>query len=130
MAFNGKPVQPYHADAPVSASNPLPVTGSAGSVSVQAAPFRGTLTDRSGTASTTSTQIMAANSSRTYLFIENLDISIDMHVNFTSAATVSSGSVRVPPGASYIMESGFVSTEAVFLRSASGTPLFTAKEGS
>lgn len=127
--FNGKAVEVYTANAPVTPTNPFPVTGGT-TASFPISPFAGTLTDRSGSASVTSTQIMAANSSRKYLFIQNLDDTISIYVNFGATATTGAGSYLIVGGASLSMESSFISTQAVNLRSASGTPAFTAKEGS
>ncbi len=89
----------------------------------------GTLTDRSGTATNTSAQIMAANASRKYLFIQNLG-NAPIYINFTSAATVGSGSLELAQFASFVMDSSFVSTEQVnVIRSGGSNLAFTAKEG-
>lgn len=90
----------------------------------------GTLTDRSGTATTTSTQMMAANASRRYLFIQNVSTTKTIWFNFTTAAVATFPSITLPPGASFVMESSFISTEAIFvINGSAGTTTFSAKEG-
>lgn len=92
---------------------------------------RGSLSDKSGSASTTSAQIVAGNPYRTYFFFQNLDASIIQYINFGSAATAGSGSIKVAAGATFEMRlEGYVSTDAINVISASGTPAYTAKEGS
>lgn len=97
--------------------------------SIQSAPFRGTLTDRSGAGAVTSAQVAAANSSRKYFFIQNLDSGIVIYVNFGAAAT-STNSIKLTAGAAFVMEGNFVSTQAINVIAASGTPAYCAKEGS
>lgn len=90
---------------------------------------QGALTDRSGSASTTSAQVAATNSNRRYFYFQNLDASIAVYLNFGSAATAGSGSIKIPAGGSFAMTMGdFVSTDAINVISASGTPAYTAKE--
>ena len=101
--------------------------------SIQTVPFRGTVTDRSGSTSlsiNTSTQVVAANPTRKYFFIQNLDSTNDIFINLTSAAsTTVTGSIRIPAKAAFVMESGFISTEAINVVSAFASVKFTAKEG-
>lgn len=97
---------------------PLPVSGSFGS-----------LTDRSGSASTSSSQVMASNSSRKYLLFHNLSGSINMWINFGSVATNGAGSIQVGPKDIFIMDGMFISTQALNVIAGSGTPSYTAKEG-
>lgn len=97
----------------------------------QITPVKGTLTDNSGSTSatpSTSTQIMAANSSRKYLLIENLSTTVNIYINFTSAATAGSGSYLLLPGGSIVQETGFVSTEAVTVLSTTASVPYTAKQ--
>jgi hypothetical protein len=89
---------------------------------------KGTLTDRSGTATSASTQIMAANASREYIFIQNTGSKI-IWFNFTTAAVAASPSIQLAAGSVFTMENSFISTEAIFIISASLTSTFTAKEG-
>lgn len=92
-------------------------------------PYQGALTDRSGTATSTSTQIMAANVSRKYIFIQNLG-ALPIYFNFTSTATAGGGSIALTSYASFTMEGTFISTEAInIIRSGSSDLTFTAKEG-
>ncbi len=89
----------------------------------------GTLTDRSGTATSVSTTVMAANASRRFLFIQNLG-NAPIYINFTSAATVGAGSIELSQFASFVMEDSFITTEAVtVIRSGGANLAFTAKEG-
>ncbi len=90
---------------------------------------QGTVTDRSGSAGATSTQIMAANTARRFLFIQNIS-NAPIYFNFTSAASVGSGSIELSQFSSFVMEGSFVSTEAVnIIRSGGSNLAFTAKEG-
>ncbi len=90
---------------------------------------KGAVTDRSGTATSASVQIMAANAARRYLFIQNLG-NAPIYFNFTSAATVGAGSLELSQFASFSMEGSFVSTEAInIIRSGGSNLVFTAKEG-
>ncbi|GAC1503879.1 MAG: hypothetical protein NVS1B10_08970 [Candidatus Saccharimonadales bacterium] len=101
--------------------------------SIQTVPFRGTVTDRSGVTSATpntSTQVVAINASRKYFFIQNLDSTNDIFINLTTAASTTAGtSIRLPAKAAYVMESGFISTEAINVVSATASVSFVAKEG-
>lgn len=90
----------------------------------------GVLTNRSGTTSATaniSTTIIPANPTRKYLIIQNNSGSV-IWINFTNAATESQPSFQLSSGASFTMESGFVSTEAITAISGKASAAFTAKE--
>jgi hypothetical protein len=93
----------------------------------------GTLTDRSGTVATggTSQALAASNASRKYLFIENPPSATEnLFINFTSnASTSAAGSLSLTPGGVFIMESEFVSTEAVTVTAATTSHAYIAKEG-
>jgi hypothetical protein len=94
-------------------------------------PRNGTLTDDSGTTSgtpSTSTQIMASNTSRRYLLIENVSTTATIWINFTSAASATSASYSLLPGGSIVQESGFVSTEAVNVLSTTASVPYVAKQ--
>lgn len=91
--------------------------------------YQGTFTDKSGTATTTSAVVAAANTSRRYFIIQNLSTTIDIYINFTSVATAGGGSIKLAPGSGFEMENGFISTEAINVIAASSTAVFTAKEG-
>jgi hypothetical protein len=99
------------------------VSGSAGSWTLQqvdvnhglpVTPTQGTLTDRSGTITTggTAQQLAAANTSRKYLLIQNTG-NTDLWFNFTTTAVQGQPSFKLSPGASFVMEHSYVSTEAV-----------------
>lgn len=108
----------------VTPANPLPT---------QPIPFSGGLTDRSGTTSNvagTSTQAMAANSSRRYLLVQNpVDAAETLYVNVGApASAVSNNSVELSPGASMIFEAGYVPVGAVFVATATASLPFIAKE--
>lgn len=89
----------------------------------------GTITNRSGTITSggTAQTIMAANSTRLYLFIQNTSDTI-MWCNFTTTAVATQPSFSLIPGASFVMEGTAVSTEAVSCIGATTGKIFTAKE--
>lgn len=92
----------------------------------------GQLTDGSGSTSgtpSTSTQIFAANQNRKYLLIQNLSTTLTIYLNFTSAATASTGSYALGPLGSLVQEASFVSTEIVNVLATSASVNFTAKQG-
>lgn len=91
---------------------------------------RGSLTNRSGTITEggTAQTLAAANSSRKYLFVQNLS-SENLWINFTTAAAQNQPSLRLAPGDSFVMEDLFVSTEAVSIIGATTGSAFAAKEG-
>jgi len=97
--------------------------------SIQAVGFRGSLTDRSGSATTTSSVLAAANSSRKALFVQNLSTTTAIYINFGSAASAGSGSIKIPAEGSFSMTENWIDTQAVSVISASGTVSYTAKEG-
>lgn len=88
----------------------------------------GPLVDKSASASTSTAQVAAQNSGRKYFLFHNTDASIAMHINFGAAATTGGGSIKVAAGATFVMDK-FVSTDAINVIAASGTPAYTAKEG-
>ena len=90
--------------------------------------LKGTVTDRSGSATTSSSQVCAASSTRKYFIIQNLDTTNNLHVNFTSNATTGAGSFKLIPSASYVFEGNYLVTEAINVCSSSGTVAYTAKE--
>lgn len=94
-------------------------------------PSQGTLTDRSGTitAGGTAQQVMAANSSRKYLLIQN-GSDTAMWFNFTTTAVQDSPSFFLAAnGGSFVMEGSYVSTEAISIICATTGKKWTAKEG-
>jgi hypothetical protein len=56
-----------------------------------------TLTDISGTLSTTTKQIAAPNSNRRGFWIQNLDLNNNLYLKFGSTASASYGSILIPP---------------------------------
>lgn len=101
------------------------------SKSVVSAVFQGTLTDHSGTlsAATTSQQVMASNTSRRYLYVQNPSSTDTLWINFTTDATQAEPSIQMLPGGSFVMEGSFVSTEAVNIIGPTAGDAFVAKEG-
>src|SRR5437870_2848819 len=76
-------------------------------------PVRSTLIDRSANvAQNTNTQLMTANTQRTYLYIQNLT-GATMWLNFTSAAAATQPSISISNGAAFVMENNFLCTEAI-----------------
>lgn len=93
-------------------------------LSVRTAPLTGT--DRSVTATTTSAQLMAANTSRTKFFVKN-DSTIDVWINFgaTAVATAGGGNMKIAAGG-YFEFAG--SSSAINIIAASTTAAVTARE--
>jgi hypothetical protein len=117
-------VEIWSDNTPVGASNPMPV-----SVAVSV-PRSGALTDRSGTITTggTSQQVMAANTNRKYLLIQN-ESTGDLWINFGVAAVIAQPSIRLGQWDAFVMEEGFISTQALNVIGATTAQAFTAKEG-
>lgn len=104
-------------------------------------PSTGSVTERSGsvTLGGTSQQMMAANTSRKYLLIQNpsttagqnIATAETLFVRFGStAATVNTGtSFEIVSGASLVMEGSFVSTQAVQVIAATTAHKWLAVEG-
>lgn len=105
-------------------------TGGGGTSPSSNNPYLGALTDRSGTITLggTAQSLMAANLARRYLFVENLSVG-DEWINFTVAAVLSQPSIRLVPGASFVMESSIVSSDALSIIGATTAQAFAAKEG-
>lgn len=97
--------------------------------SVANPPNTGTPTDRSGTmtAGGTAQQVMAANASRVYLFVQNISAE-DMYVRWTGTATAAQGSILLKPNGSVSYDSNFVPTGAVSIISATTGSKYTAIE--
>ena len=109
--------QPVVGGSEVSESNPVPVSGASGA-----------LTDVSGTITTggTSQLLTAAVTARKYLMVQNNSTG-NLGINFTGAATLANPSIVLVPGGSFIMESNFVSNEAVNIIGATTGQAFTSK---
>lgn len=84
-------------------------------------------TDRSGTAGTSSSALMAANAARRNFYIKN-DSTIDIWINpsATATATAGNGNIKVPANGGYF-EQAF-STSAWSVIAASATAAYTARE--
>lgn len=97
---------------------------------VQADPTTTTLTDRSGTITTADTDqvLAAANLTRKYLLVQNLDDGEPLWINFGVAAVATQPSYRIDPGQTFKMEGNVVSSQAVHVISGVTGHLFTAKE--
>lgn len=91
----------------------------------------GNLTDRSGTLTTggTAEQVAAANTTRRYFMIQNLDASEDMWIDFGSTAVADQPSIKLVAGEKFIMDGNFVSTQAVSIIAATTGHKWAAKEG-
>lgn len=95
---------------------------------VTASPFSGPLTDRSGTATTTTAIMMAANPVRQFLMIQT-PTKNGIWVNFGTAATAASPSMFIPGNGVFMMEGSFISSDAINVINAGTTAVYTAKEG-
>lgn len=107
----------------VSDAGEVFITGSSG-------PAAGTLTDGSGTIAVASTSqaVFAANVNRRYIILQNVSAD-DLWFDFDTAAVESQPSFKLIPDASFVMESGFVSTEALNIIGPNAGAEFIAKEG-
>jgi len=101
----------------IADANPVPV---------KAVP--GTLTDRSITATGASQTAAVANTSRQYLFMQNISNG-EIWFNFTTAATTDTPSIKLPKDSSFTMEGLFVSTEALNVIRNTGNGKLVVKEG-
>lgn len=97
--------------------------------SVPVTPTKGTLTDRSGslTLGGTAQTLAASNSSRKYFLFVNQS-SGNMWLNFTTTATQDQPSILIVSNGSLVMESSFVSTEAISVIGATTGQKWSAKE--
>lgn len=102
-------------------------TDIAGQVAV--IPGNGALTDCSGTITVGGTvqSLTGTNANRRYFLFQNLSVT-DLYINFTNNATIGGGSIKVPSNGSFVMENGFVSTEAISVIGATTTQAFTCKQ--
>ena len=88
-------------------------------------------TDFSGTIAqaSTSQQLLPANRNRASFYIQNVDASATLWINYTNAAAASNGSFKLPPGAFLSEDGNFVSTEKINIFSTTQGAQFTCKEG-
>ena len=112
-----------------SAALDVNLKGSSSSGSVPVTPTKGTLTDRSGslTLGGTAQSLAGANATRKYFLFVNQSAG-NMWLNFTTTATQDQPSILIVPNGSLVMESGFVSTEAISVIGATTSQKWTAKE--
>lgn len=117
----------------LATSNPSVITISGGTFTGGAtgssADSSGPLTDASGTiaAGGTAQSALAANPSRKYLFISNLDADI-LWVNFGAVAAVSTpGSIPVLQNGALVYETGFIPTGAISVVGATTGNKYTLK---
>ena len=82
-----------------------------GSVVVQN--VNGAFSQAQKTVTNASAQMLAANTARRYLLIQNKDASGDIYLNLTGAAATTANGILVPAGGSLELQ-GFVCTGAVF----------------
>lgn len=96
---------------------------------VSIVPTVGALTNNSGTitAAATAQQIMAANTARRFLLIQNVSDTA-MWCNFGVTAVADQPSIRIDPGASFRMDGTAVSTELVSCIGSLAGKAFTAKQ--
>lgn len=97
---------------------------------VTGAPVRGSLTNRSGTITLggTAQTLAAANTSRSYLLVQNISAE-NLWINFTTAAVADQPSFKIVPGDTFFMESSFLSTELISIIGATTGSKFVSKEG-
>lgn len=109
--------------------NRLKTDSSGNLYTITAAPTDGTLVDRSGTitAGGTAQTLAAVNSTRRYLFIQNVSTS-DLWINFTTAAAQTQPSFKLIPNSSFVMEGAFITSEAVSIIGATTGQAFVSKE--
>lgn len=75
-------------------------------------------------------QVIPINLARRYLFIQNRDAAETMFVRlFTGDAADSAHSIELPPGASFVMEGSFISTDKVTVLAATTGHVFACWEG-
>lgn len=99
-------------------------------------PIRCILTNRSFNATTSASNLMAANGSRNYLLIQNpstaalqgIAVAESAFIDLSGAASVGGNSIEIQPGGSFTMEGTAVSTQAVSVISATTNHRVIAKE--
>lgn len=122
----------------VTALNPLPVLASfagamldgSGILKVNPGLYRGTPTQSAKSVTTSSAQLLAANSNRSYLVIQNQDATNPMYINFGGTAAANNGSLKIPANGNYVAENGYIPTSAINAIASGGTVLVNTVEGS
>lgn len=92
-------------------------------------PMSGAFTDKSGTMSVggTSQQVAASNSSRKYIFVENISTH-NCYINFGVAAVTTQPSLLLLPNSSFVMEGSAITTQSVNINCSTTGDAYTAKE--
>ena len=91
----------------------------------------GAVTDRSGTITLggTAQQLVAANTARRYLLIQNISAG-DLWINDAGTAAIGGpGSLKIVAGGYYEYPASFVTSGAISIIGATTAQAFTAKEG-
>lgn len=90
------------------------IDGATGSVAIvtNKVPVSGAFLASSKTVTNASAQLLAANTSRQYLAIQNNDASGDLRIQFGAAATLAAG-LKIPAGATWELQ-GVACTQAIF----------------
>lgn len=113
---------------PMTTSFPVVIASDQSPFSV--APIRGAITNRSGTitAGGVTQTLAAANATRSYFFVQNISTDT-LWINFGVSAGQDQPSIKLCPEATFVMESGFVSTDAINIIGPTTGAKFVAKEG-
>jgi hypothetical protein len=93
-------------------------------------PVRGAITNKSGTITLggTSQLLAAGNTTRSYFFVQNISSDV-LWIDFDVAAVQDQPSIKLLPAATFVMESGFVSTDSITIIGPTTGAKFVAKEG-
>ena len=108
---------------------PNPVTQ--GTVPWIVAGLPGLVTDKSGTLTLANTAqtIAVANATRRYLYIQNMSTIDSLWVNLGVVAVQSQPSFELFPGAAFVMENNFISSQFVSIIGPTTGQPWSAKEG-
>jgi hypothetical protein len=112
----------------MTGSSPVVIASDQSAVPVR--PGTGTVTDRSGTITSggAAQTLAASNTARKYLIVVNVSQE-NLWINFTTTAVQNQPSIPILPNGSFVMESGYVSTELISIIGTTTGSAFTAKEG-
>lgn len=90
----------------------------------------GSFDDYSGTvaAGAAAQQVVAADTARSYFLFQNLS-SADLYLRFTGTASAGAGSLKIPAGGSYVLDGGFVSSQAASVYGATTGQAYTCWVG-
>jgi len=104
---------------------------SAANLKVNTGIYNGIPTETSVSITTSSTQILAANASRTFLFLQNQDLTNPIYVATDGNAAVADGTcTKIAAGGSRVWENGFIPNGAVFGIATGGTVTTHVEEAS